>query len=69
MLTKQRRRCYAVIDEWWEVRRPDDEGVGQKSAAHRTGAEQREALAVSSENSQAAGERDGADREGRGGGL
>src|SRR5215210_9421586 len=58
----ERRRCYAVIDEWWEVRRPDDEGAGQTSAAHRTGAERREALAVAGE-SRYTGERDGADRE------
>src|SRR3954465_8720152 len=45
-----RRRCYAVIDEWWEVRLPDGEGAGQKSVAHRTRSEQREALAVSSES-------------------
>ena len=26
----ERCRCYAVIDEWWEVRLPDGEGAGQK---------------------------------------
>src|SRR3954454_1650512 len=51
----ERCRCYAVIDEWWEVRLPDGEGAGQKSAAHRTEPERRGVLAVSAENSYAIG--------------
>src|SRR5215217_1286918 len=52
----ERRRCYAVIDEWWEVRLPDCERPGQKSVAHPTGPERCKALAVCAENSHAAGE-------------
>jgi hypothetical protein len=59
----ERRRCYAVIDEWWEVRLPHLEEAERQAAAHTTGSERREALAVCAENSYAAGECDGADRE------
>ena len=59
----ERRRCYAVVDEWWEARLPHTEEAGQKSIGHHTGSERREALAVCSENSYAIGEWDGADRE------
>src|SRR5215207_3437152 len=59
----ERRRCYAVVDEWWEVRLPDTEDDRQIWVAHRTGPERREALAVSFENSYAIGERHGADGE------
>ena len=52
----ERRRCYAVVDEWWEVRLPHTEEAGQKSVGHHTGSERREALAVCSENSYAIGE-------------
>jgi hypothetical protein len=41
----ERRRCYAVIDEWWEVRLPDRKEAGQKSAAHRTRSERCQTLA------------------------
>ena len=47
----ERRRCYAVVDEWWEVRLLHIEEAGPKSIAHHTGLEQRVALAVCGESS------------------
>src|SRR5215203_5063028 len=41
----ERRRCYAVIDEWWEVRLPDRKEAGQKLVAHRTRSERCQTLA------------------------
>jgi len=38
----ERRRCYAVIDEWWEVRLPHIEEAGRQAAAHTTGSERRD---------------------------
>ena len=38
----ERCRCYAVIDEWWEVRLPDGEGAGRNqpgTARSRNGAD------------------------------
>ena len=42
----ERRRCYAVIDEWWEVRLPHRQEGEQKSIGHHMGSERREALFV-----------------------
>jgi hypothetical protein len=32
----ERRRCYAVVDEWWEVRLPDGEGGADKYQSDTT---------------------------------
>jgi hypothetical protein len=63
----ERRRCYAVIDEWWEVRLPDRKEARQKLVAHRTRSERSQTLApktlaVYAENRHAAGGCYGADR-------
>src|SRR4051812_46484827 len=56
----ERRRCYAVIDEWWDLSPPDTEEERKIWVAHRRGPERREALAVCAENSYVRGEREGA---------
>ena len=46
----ERRRCYAIIDEWWECRLPLSEEAGREIAVPGTGSEGWAALAVSAEN-------------------
>ena len=56
----ERRRCYALIDQWWEVRLPATERHSRKIVLPQTGVERHETLAVSMQINHAVGEGHGA---------
>src|SRR3954467_6610561 len=56
----ERRRCYALIDQWGEARRPGADRHSRKIVLPQTGVERHETLAVSMQINHAVGEGDGA---------